>query len=51
MANLKPNIGVGEWAWWVPKDTVEAFEAIRVLALLLVDDTETEKNFVRLVEI
>ena len=51
MANLEPNIGVGEGAWWVPEDTIEALQAVRVLALLLVDDTEAEEDLVRLVEI
>jgi len=26
MANLEPNIGVGQGAWWTPQDAIEAVE-------------------------
>ena len=51
VSDLEPDVGVGERTGRVTQDAVEALETLRVLALLLVDDTETEKNFVRLVEI
>ena len=42
MADLEPDVCVREGAGRIPQDAIEALEALGVLALLLVDDTETE---------
>lgn len=51
MTDLEPNIGVGEWAGRVSQNAIKASEAVVVLALLLVDDAKTEKDFIFLVKI
>ena len=51
MADLEPDIGVCEGIRRVAEDAIEALEALRVLALLLVDYAEAEQDFVRLVKI
>ena len=49
--DLEPDVGMGEGTWWVAEDAVEAAEGLFVLALLFVDDAETEEDFVGVVEI
>ena len=51
MTDLEPNIGVGEWARRVSQNAIKTSEAVVVLALLLVDDAKTEKDFIFLVKI
>ena len=51
MSDLEPDVGVGERTGRVTQDAVEALETLRVLALLLVNDTQAEQDLVRLIEI
>ena len=51
VSDLEPDVRVCEGTGWVPQDAVEALEAVRVLALLLVDDAQAEEDLVRLVEV
>lgn len=49
--DLEPDIRVCERARRIAQDTVETLETVGVFALLLVDDTEAEQYFVRLVKV
>lgn len=51
MSDLEPDVGMGEGTWWVAEDAVEAAEGLFVLALLFVDDAETEEDLVCLVKV
>ena len=51
MTDLEPDVGMGERVRGIPKDAVEAVERLGVLALLLVDDAETEEDLVCLVKV
>ena len=51
MTDLEPDVGMRQRVRRVAQDAVEAVERLGVLALLLVDDAETEEDFVGLVEI
>jgi len=51
MPDLEPDVGMGEGTWWVAEDAVEAAEGLFVLALLFVDDAETEEDLVCLVKV
>jgi hypothetical protein len=49
--NLEPDVRMSEGAWRVSEDAIEARERVFVLSLLLVNNTEPEKDFVSLIEI
>ncbi len=51
MADLEPYVGVREGIGWVSENTIEALEALVVLALLLVDDTQTKEDFVGFIKV
>lgn len=51
MADLEPDVGVGKRVRRITQDTVEAVQTLSILALLLVNDTETEENLVGLVKV
>jgi hypothetical protein len=51
MADLEPDIGMGEGTGRVPENAVEAGERLFVFALLFVDYAKAEKNLICLVEI
>ena len=49
--NLEPHVGLGERMRWVGQDVLEALQRARKLALVLVDDSETEVDLVGLVKV
>ena len=51
MADLEPDVGMGERAWRAAKNAVKAFKRLCIFSLLLVDDAETEEDLVGLVKI
>jgi len=51
VTNLEPNIGIGKRTWRIAQDAIKATEALFVLGLLLVDNPQSEKNFVGFVEV
>lgn len=51
VTNLEPDISVGEGTGRITKYTIKAGERLFIFSLLFVDDAETEKDFVRLVEV
>ena len=51
MTDLEPDIGMRKRIRGIAKNAIEAFQALLVLALLLVDDAEAEEDLVRLVEV
>jgi hypothetical protein len=51
VTNLEPNVGIGKRTWRIAQDAIKATEALFVLGLLLVDNPQSEKNFVGFVEV
>lgn len=51
MANLEPDVGMGEGTRGAAEDAVETSKRFFVLALLFVDYAEAEKNFVGFVKV
>ena len=51
MSNLKPDVFFCKRSWRIGHDVFEAFKALIVLLLLLVDYTEAEVDFIGLVKI
>lgn len=51
VADLEPDVGMGEGARWISKNTIETGKRVFIFALLFVDDAETEEYFVSLVEV
>ena len=51
VTNLEPNVGIGKRTWRTAQDAIKATEALFVLGLLLVDNPQSEKNFVGFVEV
>lgn len=51
VADLEPDIGMGEGTGRISEDAIKAGKGLFVFALLFVDDAKAEKNFIRLVEI
>ena len=51
MANLEPDIGMGEGTRWVAEYAFETFEGVFVLALLLVYYAQAEQDFVGLIKV
>jgi hypothetical protein len=51
MADLEPDVCVGERAGGVPENAVETAEGVFVLSLLLVNDAKPEKDFICFIKI
>lgn len=51
VAYLEPDVRMCEGTGWIAKDAVETTEGLVVFSLLLVDDTQTEQDFVCLVKV
>ena len=51
VTNLEPNVGIGKRTWRIAQYAIKATEALFVLGLLLVDNSQSEKNFVGFVEV
>jgi hypothetical protein len=51
VADLKPDVGVSQWTRRISQNAVETDNAVVVLALLLVDDAEAEKDLVFFIKI
>ena len=51
MTDLEPDVGVGKGVRGIAQDAIEALERLGVLALLLVDDAESEEDLVGLVKV
>ena len=51
MANLEPNVSIGERTRGVAQDAIEAPKAFFVFGLLLVDDPQSEKYLIGFVEV
>lgn len=51
MADLEPNVCMGERAGRVPENAIETVEGVFVLSLLLVNNTQSKKNFISFIEI
>ena len=51
MPNLEPDVCMGERTWGIAEDAVEATQRLVVLALLFVDDAQTEEDLVCLVKV
>ena len=51
MADLEPDVCMGERAGRVPENAVETAEGVFVLSLLLVNDAKPEKDFICFIKI
>ncbi len=51
MSNLEPNVSMGQRIRRIAENAIETSKGLFVFALLFVDDTETEENFVCLVKV
>ena len=51
VAYLEPYIGMCQRVWGVSQYAIETIERLLVFTLLLIDDTETKEDLVRLIEI
>ena len=51
MTYLEPDVCVGEGIRGIAKDAVKALEGLVVFPLLLVDDAQSEEDFVGLVKV
>lgn len=51
VSNLKPNIRMGEGAWRVTKDAIEASKWLVILSLLFVDYAESKKDLISFIKI
>lgn len=51
MTDLEPDVGMGQWTWWVAKDAIKALQGLFEFALLLIDYAEPEENFVLFIKL
>lgn len=51
VSDLEPNVSMGQRVGRITEDTIKTGKGLFVFALLFVDDTEAEKNFICLVKI
>jgi hypothetical protein len=51
MSDLEPDVGMGKRTWRVAENAVETSQRVVVLALLLVNDAETEQDFVGFIKV